>query len=264
MGLSRSARSEFVYAVTKLSLWYAHLRGAAGERFADALTRRTPVYRLTVFWDGTHHPAKGHRDAEWERILGALEEATDHPARLEAEGVRRLQPVLEPRIDADVRAWPWLPNTYGAAPTGNGEFGFFLYDIRRPASGPPELILHMGNVFAPTSPFAHQPARKRELTALIEDALRREPRIETVRCNSWLNDHPRFLAFFPPSWENEAEVSPVGYSYNWWGQFVDRAGGFHERNGGQFRRTGTWPYRALRRSCPVRELLDELQRRNAP
>jgi hypothetical protein len=121
-GLLREARSELVYEVTKLSLWYTRVRASAGDDLADALTRRTPVCRL--------------------------------------------------------------------------------------------------------------------------------------------NDHPHFLAFFPSSWENGAEVSPVGYSYNWWGQFVNRTGGFHARSGRRFRETRTWPYRSLRRSCPIGELREEIDRRS--
>lgn len=68
-----------------------------------------------------------------------------------------------------------------------------------------------------------------------------------------------FLTLFPPEWVDEDEaVAPVGYGFNWWGQFVARDGRFHERNGRRMRETGTFPYAAKNGRCEILALENHL------
>ncbi|MBN1672326.1 MAG: hypothetical protein JXR37_14900 [Kiritimatiellae bacterium] len=252
-------RREYVREVTELSLWLAQRNAAPGIPFETTFTNISPVYRLTVLWDGAHHPAEGHDDRRWTRILRELNTAREgvdlnDSAAFEEEGLHILWPYLEPRIEKDVAAWPWIPSTYGTKPTGTGEYGFFLYEIKQGQSGEPVVDLHMGNALAPDSPFRDLDARVGELVRLLDDAQRRAPSAVRLESTTWLNGHGTFLGLFPAEWARSPQPEPLGYAYNWWGQFVNRRGGFHQRNGARLRESGRFPYPCTRCECRIESL----------
>ena len=65
-------RKDFVENVTKLSLWLSEKYCDKGIAFEDALTKATPLYRFTTFWDDTNHQANGYNDKQWNVILTEL------------------------------------------------------------------------------------------------------------------------------------------------------------------------------------------------
>jgi len=262
MPIEPEARRDFVENVTRLSLWLALRRAAAAHDFERFLTDCTPVYRLTTLWDGERHPAKpppGWRDNAWHQVLRRLSalECTRRgdPAGLEEAGLDLLRPLLEPRIARDVQAWPWIPDGLGAKPFPDTVFGFFLYEPPQALADGRCIELHMGNSMAPASPFHDLHARAADLVRLIADASARNPALDMIRSDSWLNSFRPFLRLFPPQWAaSRSPARPLGYSYNWWGQFVTRAGAFHRGNAEHLRRTGDFPYPSVTCSCTLRAL----------
>ncbi|MSS73292.1 MAG: hypothetical protein EXS64_17650 [Candidatus Latescibacteria bacterium] len=100
------------------------------------------------------------------------------------------------------------------------------------------------------------------LIRLLEDSRAQRPEVAVVRCGSWLNSVPPFLALFPASWmENPRPSSEVRYGLGHWGQFADRRGDFHTRNGAAFRATGAFPNPPLTCECPIEEALAHLEMR---
>jgi hypothetical protein len=58
----------------------------------------------------------------------------------------------------------------------------------------------------------------------------------------------------------DAMVRPLmGNGAGHWGQFTDRTGRFHTRNGFRFRETGELPFPCLVCSCPIDEILTHLE-----
>ena len=51
----------------------------------------------------------------------------------------------------------------------------------------------------------------------------------------------------------------TGFTMGYWGQFRDRTGRFHERNGARFREKGEFPYRSMICSCPSEDILSHLE-----
>jgi hypothetical protein len=255
--MTLEARRDFVEGVVPLSLWLARRLWHKGMALPEAITARTNIYRLTCLWDGTHHPAHprdGRRDRRWEELLAQLEllftrhADAEEPEALERQGLELLWPVLEPRLAVDVQSWPSLQNR---------PFGFFIYNDS-PADR--SIALHLANPFAPRSPFADPQARAAELSRLLDEATALSPCPLRVTCGSWLNTFPPFLQFFPHAWAASAsEARPLGYHYGWWGQCIDRTGGFHRRNGEHLRRTGQFPYPCVHCSCALSELRWHLQ-----
>jgi len=64
---------------------------------------------------------------------------------------------------------------------------------------------------------------------------------------------------FPEAWIQSAERrTEMRYTMGHWGQFMDRRGDFHEKNGAFFRRTGEMPYPSSLCRCNIGMVLDHL------
>ena len=72
MGITAADRRDYVENVTKLSLWLTKRYYRENESFTAFITRKTPLYRLTSFWDGENFPSAektGWQDEEWNALL---------------------------------------------------------------------------------------------------------------------------------------------------------------------------------------------------
>lgn len=268
MAITEPDRRDFVENVARLSLWHLASQNPPPRRWYSLLTSESPLYRLCRFWDGhSPPPVDTPADAppEWrETVVGLSERFQTCAARndvlsCEEEGLDLLWPILEPRIPEDVKRWPWLPSCLGSEQPEAGIFGFFLYEFDTRDSD--FVVLHMGNSMAPDSPFSDPAARARELLALLDDALHRNPSASRIASTSWLNLFPPFQQFFPPEWVASAVASPPGYTYDWWGQFVTRKGGFHRSNGDHLRTTGRFPYPSVTCSADIASIRSHLSAR---
>ena len=98
------------------------------------------------------------------------------------------------------------------------------------------------------------------LLQLLRDTRARRPEAQIVWCGSWLNSAPPFLALFPESWRESAKVSrKSGVGMGHWGQFMDRTGRFHVRNGEHLRATGAFPYPSRSCHAPLDEIIAHLE-----
>jgi len=256
MPITIEARRDFVENVVKLSLWLARRRMREGEPLEKAITLRTNIYRLSSLWDGNNHPAHGWHDERWDELLKKLAEifarhdSDPESDALEEEGLNFLRPLLEARLATDVAAWP--------APKA-GDYGFFNFDLQ-PKEKPERINLHLVNRFAPRPPFQDPAARAEELSRLTHDVVAKEPQIAWVICHTWLNTFKPFQDLFPPEYAQSASPpSEMGFHYGWWGQFIDRTGGFHRKNGEHLRRTGTFPYACVACHCGIGSLWRHLE-----
>jgi hypothetical protein len=118
------------------------------------------------------------------------------------------------------------------------------------------------NPFAPESPFADMRARAKELLKLLADARLANPGMHTVVCASWLNGLAPFRELFPAAWAASAsEPLDLAFHLGWWGQLMDRSGGFHAGNAAFLRRTGEWRYQCVACSRGVEEVEAHLRAR---
>lgn len=259
MPITLEARRDFVDGVARLSLWLGAQWASKGEALGETLTVRTNLYRLSSLYDGKHHPAQpepGWSDPHWDEVLAGLRElyerqrAAPDTAAFEDEGLRRLWPLLEARLARDVEQWP---------KPADRPFGFFTFAQNEKEA---RIHLHLFNPFVPQSPFSEPRARAEELSRMLDAAVAGQPALASVHCGSWLNSFKPFLDFFPP--EYAASAKPPGdlrYHYGWWGQFMDRTGGFHRRNGQHVRATGTFPFPCVGCQCSLKALRVHLKER---
>ena len=245
-----SIHINYVREFTKLSLWFIHKRLCEGETdFEGLVNGRVNIYRNTSLYDGKHHPSNGEAASEWAKILKELWTVFDcymdapSTGQLEAAGLDLLWKYLKKRPDA-------LP------PLETRPYECWSYDY-----GGEQLNIHILNVYQPRSPLSDMwiPFAA-SLIRLLQDSQVRRPDIDVVRCGSWLNSVLPFQRLFPGRWKQSADPRPeVRYTMGHWGQFTDRRGDFHARNGALFRETGEFPLANLRCECPIEEVLAYLK-----
>ena len=260
MTVEYNCRKEYVALVTQLSLRYALIKKSSTNPFEKIVTEQTPLYRLTILWDGVHNPGyhkRNDRDEKWYKRINGLSHLRDD--EMEDQGLMLLWDILEPRIEDDLRRWPWIPSVLGKQVLPENHFGFFIYRMVSDSAGKKEVALHMGNVSSPRSPFDNRPKRMKELNELLDAVEDRYGGIDTLRCSSWLNSFKPFVDLFPDGWEkNAAATSKVNYSYGWWGQMIDRRGSFHCENGRFLRKSGRFKYPTLTCRTDIRLLRNHL------
>ncbi len=244
-------RVNYVREFTKLSLWYVHKRLHEGESdFENVLNTRVNIYRNTLLHDWKRHPSREDVGVKWNEILARLNEVFDRykndtsTERFEGAGLQLLWPFLRkhsPSSPASPKKRPYECWTYNYS--GN------------------QVHLHIGNVYQPRSPLSDMYIPfAASLIRLLRNVQVEQPDTEIVRCGSWLNSIPPFQTLFPEQWKQSARlVSEVRYTMGYWGQFADRRGDFHARNGELFRETGEFPFLNLSCECSLEKILAHLE-----
>jgi len=251
-------RSEYVQEVIKLKLWYVwRLHKCDDVDFETAATKRVGICRLTVF-GGDEAQGRAEDTEGWESVLRELREMCERhaadvtSAAVEAEGLALLWPYLEPCIERDVaEAAQWLADS----------FGCFKYEYRPFYADPnsaDHLTLHVRNAYQPDSPFEHLPEMIESLLTILSRAERERPDVQWTQCATWLNSLPSFARLFPQSWTDTALPGQPGSHLGWWGQFVDRRGGFHAENARRFRESGQFPHMHRMCRCMISDLENHL------
>jgi hypothetical protein len=228
---------------TKLSIWYARKRILEGTSdFENALNERVNIFRNTSLFKDGKHPAQGDVIPEWNALLEKVEKifdrhiADDDTTELEQQSLDVFWPVLEERVKSHKR---WTP-TFEQRPYEAWSFDYRSDD---------RMNIHIANTYAPNSPLSEKRVQfAAALIRLLEDSQKNRPDIEIVACGSWLNSLPTFLDLFTDAWKTSGTAGRnVGYKLGHWGQFMDRHGDFHARNGAKFRALNEFPYTSL--SC---------------
>ena len=246
----------YVREFTKLSLWYAHkhIRDGEGD-FEDAVNVRVNLYRNTSLYDGRRHPSSQEVGPEWAEVLDRLRAVFDRhldgpsTAQLEGEGLDLLWPYLEARLRRGGDPMP---------PLEDRPYECWRFDTKND-----RINIHILNLYQPRSPLSEMRIPFAAcLIRLLHDARAAWPEIGRVRCGSWLNSAPPFQDLFPERWKQSAVYrSEIRYTMGHWGQFTDRRGDFHARNGARFRETGELPFPSSRCECPIGEVLAHLEDR---
>ncbi len=241
-------RIHYVTHFLKLSLWYVHrLLQIEGGLFADVVNARVNIYRNTNFYEGGNKvPSRGHVDLAWNEYLEGLKAIFDRhitdTGKLEEEGLAYL--------------WPRVIKTGGRASANRRPYECWTFD-----DGEDYIAIHIANVYQPKSPLSDMRIPfAASLLRLLGDTQQRRPEVKMVRCGSWMNSVPPFQAMFPESWHKSAVLSPrSGFGMGHWGQFADRVGRFHERNGAKLRETGDFPNPSLSCRAPIDEIVFHLR-----
>lgn len=234
----------------KLSLWYVRqLVHLEGIEFEEAINGRVNVYRNTDFYEGGNKvPARGHVDETWNTYLEGLK----------AIYARHIDPEKTDQLEEEGLAylWPHVRKKYHKPSTEGRPYECWTFD-----DGDEHIAIHIANVYQPHSPLSEKRVQfVAKLLQLLRDTQARRPEVKMVRCGSWMNSIAPFQEMFPQSWHDSAWKSPKSsFGMGHWGQFMDRTGRFHERNGRLFRETGDFPFASLGCSAPIVEIVAHLE-----
>jgi hypothetical protein len=242
---TREEHFEFRCRMVGLQLWFVRhwLSRHTDETFAAVLHERTDVFRYTDLYDG-----RPLREIDWEEPRwSALEDRiqrlyletrdTGEPGdrRFETQGLAILLDRVRARAEAD---WQRGPN----AVLARSQCGSLRYDPPKP-DHPTRVPFHIANGLRPRSMLDDPDYLPQCLECLMEKA-GREHGADSMSTVTWLNSHPKWLAFFPPEWRagRGPEMRLVGTGLGFWGQFVSARGTFNAHRARRFRATGELPY----------------------
>lgn len=250
-------REDYVRNVAPLMIWHAwdlSRRKANPVPPWDGLDKFVDLYRLTIYNLRNANPAWGQNfhDPHWnalkKRILGVMEAHSSDAdsANIESACFEFLWPLMEPRIDQDSRSNAAEPES---------PYGCWGSDV-----GESLVALHIHNANRPDSPFSDMPVLASDLLRLLKDAKSSNPRVEQVRCATWLNNLPIFQSLFPPAWLGTKDlVTPIGSGAGLWGQYLDRRGAFHHGHARKFRDSGCHPNACFSCHCGYGEAVAHLE-----
>jgi hypothetical protein len=240
---------------SKLSIWYARKRILEGQSdFENAFNERVNIFRNTSLFKDGKHPSDGIVIPEWVAILEKVERIfNEHinnadTSQLEEKSLAVFWPVLHESVTARKPRKPTLEQR---------PYESWTFDYRHDD----QISIHIGNTYAPDSPLSEKRIQfAAALIRLLEDSQQNRPDIKVVACGSWLNSVPTFLDLFTEEWKASGRASnKVRYTMGHWGQFTDRRGDFHARNGTKFRETGDFPYAALSCQDQIDPVLNHLR-----
>ncbi|MBI3945479.1 MAG: hypothetical protein HY321_06155 [Armatimonadetes bacterium] len=260
---SIDAHREHVREITRLKLWRVWWLTRNEGLDTEAAVRLCDFLGPTVFAGdrvlGIPGNPEGWRPVREELLARCARHRADESSEaMERAGTDLLWPHTEPALERQLaHAAAWLESSVGGF-----SYGFHPF-IHAPAGTEEHLTLHVRNAYQPDSMFQHVPEVIGSLLEVIARSQRERPDVARAQCGTWINDLPPFSRLFPPSWIQNAEPGAPAPHTGWWGQFMDRRGGFHAKNGASFRRAGRFPFAYLVCRCAIGEWREHLQRLRA-
>lgn len=248
---------EYLHSIVRLKLWFLwrRLRDFPGESPRFVLRERVDIYRKTDLNPEGMNPKALHFECpEWLNLEAAMEslweDARGDAVRFENEGFRIFQPTIDARCERDFSERPYVLDY---------KCGSLTYDDPLPET-PQRVSFHIANANSPRSVF-DPPSHLANCLKNVMDGAEREFGATEVQTGTWLNCHPRFLAYFPACWRER--LSPVHddvrWNFSWWGQFLTARGTFHAKVGECLRATGAFPMPPRAGWCTFEELRAHLR-----
>ncbi len=250
---------EYLHQIVRLKLCFLHrwLHQHPEESFADVLRKRVDIYRKTDLNPGLLNPRELFFDTPaWLELEmaaeGCFHQFHNQEEKFETAAFELFRPSIDRRCKRD------FLDRSALAPY---QCGCFRYDptVNQERSA---LGFHIANDRAPES-FLDAPEHVEKCLRQLADVAEREFHCEQLYTSSWLNSLPRFLAFFPPEWQDgrTPENRDVAWHYSYWGQFITARGTFNRRYGEYFRQTGKFPFYPRIASCRITALRQHLAER---
>lgn len=255
---------EYLHSIVRLKLWFIwrRLRDFPGESLRFVLRERVDIYRKTdVNPEGMNPKELCFECPEWLALEEALQEvwnaAKDDGEGFEDEGFRIFQPAVDARCRRDFLERPYVLDY---------KCGSLTYDEPMPER-PRRVCFHIANANAPGSLF-EPPSHLAECLRRVMEGAARDFGATELETGTWLNAHPKFLAYFPDCWRDRLTPvhDDVRWNFSWWGQLLTARGTFHASVGEHLRATGKFPMPPRTGWCTFDELRQHLhgQQLNLP
>ena len=248
---------EYLYEIVKLKLFFLHhwLRRHPEETFRDAIRTRVDIYRKTDANPGGLNPDKLYFDAPaWLALEDAASRLYEND-KIHADSFeKRAFDIFKPSIDARCK------RDYEDQTAAAGyQCGCFRHDLEIFYPEQKALGFHIMNSLSPDSFLDHPDYVKACFLKLLNIAEQQFHAVRILTC-TWLNSHPKWLAFFPEDWlkNMSEEDKSVQWHYGFWGQFISARGTFNYKYGQYLRRTGCMPFYPRTSCCSIESMRDKL------
>jgi hypothetical protein len=247
---------QYLHEIVRLKIWFlwSWLRSHPEEALRYALRERVDIYRKTDLNPDGMNPKALHFDCPgWLALEEKFEVlwtvARDDAERFESDGFRIFQPSVDARCARDFYERPYVLDY---------KCGSLTYDDPMPDT-PQRVAFHIANANAPGSVF--EPASHlAECLQNVMTGAAHDFGATELQTGTWLNGHPRFLAYFPDCWRDR--LSPahedVRWNFSWWGQLLTARGTFNAKAGEYLRETGKFPSPPRTGWCTFEELRTHL------
>jgi hypothetical protein len=245
------AIKEFFESMISLSLNFAfnwtkeHLE----ENVIDVLVERSNLCELLLINDK-------NASSEWFNFLNLTEEHYSRKCTaeyFEKDLTQWIMPFALTRFEMYYKRKNDLLKDYNA--------GSIKYD--RPLAELPANYcnFHIANAVSPQSIFDEYDYLPKCFLELM-DKSEREYGYNTLRTFTWLNSHPKWLALFPPEWdENMSEPdNQVFNNLGYWGQLVNARGSINRKMEDYVRTHGTIKYKPRRSHCSFAAMREHLNK----
>ena len=126
---------------------------------------------------------------------------------------------------------------------------------------PNVCIVHMWNGVAPKSFLNEKRYLAENFMSILDESQAAHP-FDTLRTFSWLNANPRFLAFFPQEWQDNAQEPHPGMYANmgFLGQFVTADGRLNKKTAQMYLDSGELPFKPRTCFCSYEAMREHLKK----
>ena len=247
----------YLYDICRLKFFFMArwLKKHPEEEFSAVLRNRVDIFRKTDFNPEGLNPAGFYFDRpEWlafEARLQEVWEMVDKNEKLFEEWAFDLVKVhLDNRCERDYLDQSRLAGY---------QCGFLRYNLQLTKERPDTLGFHIANNKQPDSCFDDIEYVKECFNKLL-DAAEKEFRVSKIGTGTWLNNHPKWLVFFPDEWQKnmQAPNTDVAWHYGFWGQFITSRGTFNAKAAAKVRATSELPCFPKYSCCTVKAMREHI------
>ena len=249
LSTEQMAKMSFFYTSRWMRQIYAPEKSAG-----ESLSCHTPL-----FFHGLGFSVK----AEWQdiplcrQLLSSADELSTLPPE---EFEEAMWSVSGKAISA--RAAELYPRSRGMITPASWNCGSLKYDP--PTEDEPKRVaFHIYNTVSPNSFFANPDYLILCFLLLMKEAELRYG-ADTLFCSTWLNDRPRWLAYFPEEWQNN--LSPrnfdrlTGMTVGDWGSIYDARGCLNAKYVAMVREQGKLPFAPRKSHCSFAAMREHLEK----
>lgn len=248
---------QYLYDICRLKLFFISrwLKDHPEEKFSDVLRNRVDIFRKTdLNPEGINAEGIYFDNPDWLALESRLEEiwkmVKGDDKLFEEWGFDLIRPHLDNRCERD-----YLDRSAFAG----YQCGFLRYNLFIMPERPDTLGFHIANDRQPASIFDDLDYARECFNKLL-DAAENRFAVSNIGTGTWLNNHPKWLAFFPEEWRtNLGEPNTnVAWHYGFWGQFINARGTFNAKAAAKVRETGKLQWFPRYSKCSVKAMREHI------
>ena len=251
---------DYLHQIVRLKLFFLHnwLREHPDETFQYVIRNRVDIYRKCDANPGALNPPDLHFDEPaWLDMENAALEiynaCKDDCQAFEDRAFQIFRPSLDARCERDYTD-DSSQQAYIKCGCGSIKHEDVLCNQETKT-----VSFHISNMVSPKSIFTDKDYLPQCFMKML-DAVEQKLGAKNIRSGTWLNENPKWLAFFPQEWLDNMgpRNENVLWHYGFWGQFISARHTFNAKYGAILRQTGRLPFYHRVSSCSIAAMREKL------